>query len=200
MQEFDAPLSSLFLFPCMVITAQEPFITSLPMKSSWYHTGRPTHCSCKSFHRLEGMWTFCYCWYGTLKLPHASLPPQPPFHLCVQFLGLVMHPYTPSILLILYWPEAVMCCRTLYPHLGGVATVKNNVCHETWLGLCSVAARPGTHDARTSSASLVAGFIESKNKGLSCLESFFFSRQFFRIAPKAFLLGLWGDRGGDSER
>lgn len=53
------------------------------------------------------------------------------------------------------------------------------------------AARPGAHDARTSSAGLVACFIERENKGLSWLESFFL-RTIFQNSTKSFPFGVLG--------
>lgn len=46
---------------------------------------------------------------------------------------------------IKYWPGAVMCCRTLYSHLGGAATVKNAlfaVKHGFAYALCCTPRRP----------------------------------------------------------
>lgn len=46
---------------------------------------------------------------------------------------------------IKYWPEAVMCCRTLYSHLGGVVTVKNTlfaVKHGFAYAVCCTPRRP----------------------------------------------------------
>lgn len=51
------------------------------------------------------------------------------------------------------------------------------------------AARPGAHNARTSSAGLVACFIERENKGLSCLESFFSQDDFSKQHQE---LSFWG--------
>lgn len=53
------------------------------------------------------------------------------------------------------------------------------------------AARPGAHDARTSSAGLVACFIERENKGLSRLESFFLGT-IFHNSTKSFPFGVFG--------
>lgn len=53
------------------------------------------------------------------------------------------------------------------------------------------AARPGAHDARTSSAGLVARFIERENKGLSRLESFFLGT-IFQNSTKSFPFGVLG--------
>lgn len=51
------------------------------------------------------------------------------------------------------------------------------------------AARPGAHDARTSSTGLVARFIERENKGLSWSESFFL-RTIFQSSTKSFPFGV----------
>lgn len=53
------------------------------------------------------------------------------------------------------------------------------------------AARPGAHDARTSSAGLVACFIERENKGLSRLESFFLGT-IFQNSTNSFPFGVLG--------
>lgn len=53
------------------------------------------------------------------------------------------------------------------------------------------AARPGAHNTRTSSASLVACFIERENRGLSWLESFFL-RMIFHTSTKSFPFGVLG--------
>lgn len=59
------------------------------------------------------------------------------------------------------------------------------------------AARPGAHDARTSSAGLVARFIERENKGLSQLESFFPVDDFSKQHQK---LSFWGFGVAEEER
>lgn len=58
-------------------------------------------------------------------------------------------------------------------------------------------ARPGAHDARTSSPGLVACFIERENKGLSRLESFFSWDNFSKQHQK---LSFWGFGVAEEER
>lgn len=53
------------------------------------------------------------------------------------------------------------------------------------------AAHPGAHDAHTSSAGLVACFIERENRGFSRLESFFLWT-IFHTSTKSFPFGVLG--------
>ena len=82
-----------------------------------------------------------------------------------------------------------------------MATVKNTlfaVKHGFAYALCCT---PRRHHARTSSAGLVARFIERENKGLSRLESFFLGT-IFQNSTKSFPFGVsgWPRRRAQSDK
>lgn len=93
---------------------------------------------------------------------------------------------------IKYWPEAVMCCRTLYSHPGGALTVKNTlfaVKHGFAYALCCTPGRPRrSYIKRRPCRSL---YWEGKQR-VEPVGIIFFSGRFFKTAPKAFLLGFLG--------
>lgn len=76
----------------------------------------------------------CPCWYPSfdtekqLYLSSASSTPChfTTHHLCLLFLGPQQRLHN-MLEQIKYWPEAVLCCRTLYSHPGGVMAVKNTL-------------------------------------------------------------------------
>lgn len=87
--------------------------------------------------------------------PNASPNPRPeprPFNMLEQ---------------LKYWPEAVMCWRTLYSYLGGAAAVKNALFAVKHGSASTLGCTHGARVARSSTVGLVARFIERKNKGLS---------------------------------
>lgn len=124
----------------------------------------------------------------TCKIPYLEKIP-PPVSLHNPEMPFPVSRYIPiKAERIKYWPEAVMCCRTLYSHPCGVAAVKN-----TLFAVKHVfAAHPDAHDTRTSSAGLVACYIERENKGLSRMESFLFLGMIFQHSTKSFPFGVLG--------